>query len=111
MNAPVFRHFDGAAASPLRAMYHEWRQALEAYQALPEDCSDDDEAAAFRLLAGFEEAAASFEPQTLEDMAFKIIIADDHGDMQGNVHQVALVRMAYRIAGVAAPQPREGGDA
>lgn len=111
MSNVLFRRFDDPAASPLRAVYHDWQRAKEAYQALPEDCSDEADEAAFQVLIGFEDLAARFEPHTLEDMAFKVIIADDHGDMQGNVHQVALVKMAYRIAGIAAPHLPKGGDA
>lgn len=49
-----------------------------------------------------EEQAALFEPVTLEDMAFKIIFAEDNSDMDMNIEQ-ALVAMSYRMAGIEPP--------
>ncbi|PZQ49788.1 MAG: hypothetical protein DI556_09975 [Rhodovulum sulfidophilum] len=82
--------------SPLRALYHRWQEAKRVYnEATREDFSSEQEA-----LYTLEEQAAAYIPRTIEDYAFKIIIADDDGDMDMNVHQVALVKQAYELVGI-----------
>lgn len=85
--------------TPLRTLYRDWRAAKEAFCALDDDNGDAKDAACSRLIA-IEEEVAKFAPQTLEDMAFKIIFADDDGDLGMNACQIALAAHAYAIAGV-----------
>lgn len=83
--------------SPLRAMYRRWQEVKAAHRATDDE---DEEDRLFDEMLRLEEQAALFEPVTLEDMAFKIIFADDNGDMTMNIHQPALVVMSYRIVGI-----------
>lgn len=92
-----------ANTSRLRAVYHRWLAAKGAYAALPADCTPEAEALAFREIETLEQQAADFMPRCLEDMAFKIIFADDNGNMSVNPHQKALVSGAYAIAGIKHP--------
>lgn len=89
-----------SAHSSLRALYHDWRAAKDAFCALPPDTDDEAKDAACGRLIAIEEIAAQLAPQTLEDMAFKIIFADDDGDLGMNACQIALAAHAYAIAGV-----------
>lgn len=83
--------------SPLRAMYRRWQEVKAGHRATD---NEDEEDRLFDEMLRLEEEAAMFEPVTLEDMAFKIIFADDNGDMTMNIHQPALVAMSYRIVGI-----------
>lgn len=87
-----------ARPSPLRAMYHEWQAAKNECNATCED--EADWTAAFERMTAIEYEADAFVPQTMEDFAFKVIFADDDGDMSANIHQPRLVQAAYEIAGV-----------
>lgn len=89
-------------------MYNEWQAAKVAYNTSSFDEEDPREVAMFEHLISFEQRAADFVPETLEDMIFKIIFADDNGDMRTNTHQKSLVLEAYRLAGLT---PTDGyGD-
>lgn len=93
-------------ASPLRALYHEWRAIKLAYAQMPDDVSPEEDDRLFGLMVGVEQQAADFTPETLEDLWFKVIFADDDGDMAGNIHQEALVAQAYQAVGIERPQGR-----
>ncbi|KFI27757.1 hypothetical protein CN97_00110 [Haematobacter massiliensis] len=83
--------------SPLRAMYRRWQEVKAGHRATDDE---DEEDRLFDEMLDLEQRAADFEPQTMEDMAFKIVFADDNGDMDMNIHQTALVARAYRIVGI-----------
>lgn len=51
-----------------------------------------------------EQQAADYEVQTMLDLAYKIIFADDDGAMGASVHQQALVARAYAMVGL---EPRD----
>lgn len=91
-----------ALPSPLRAMYHEWQAAKDEYNVECESMEPKEAnlAAAFERMTAMEYEADAFVPQTMEDFAFKVIFADDDGDMSMNIHQPRLVQTAYEIAGV-----------
>ena len=80
--------------SPLRAMYRRWQEVKAGHRATDDEDTED---RLFDEMLALEQRAADFKPVTLEDMAFKIIFADDNGDMTMNIHQPALVAMSYRI--------------
>lgn len=90
----------GLLSKPLRAIYHDWQNAKSAYNALPDDCDDETDATAFSRITAMAQIAAQAEPQTVEDLAFKIIFADDNGDMSMNIDQKALAVSAYALAGI-----------
>ena len=83
--------------SPLRAMYRRWQEVKAGHRATDDE---DEEDRLFDEMLDLEQRAADFEPQTMEDMAFKIVFADDNGDM--NIEQ-ALVAMSYRMLGIEPP--------
>ncbi len=91
--------------SPLRALYHEWQDAKRTYNEGPIGTTEAE--ACFRDLCDCDRRAAAFVPLTVEDFAFKVIFADDDGDMNGTPEQVALVAMAYQIVGLT---PRQSLD-
>lgn len=84
--------------SPLRALYDQWQGIKDAYSALPSDCDEETDDRLFMRMREMEQQAADFEPQTMEDLIFKIIFADDNGDMDMNIHQEALAARAYAMA-------------
>lgn len=84
----------------LRAIHAEWRAAKDAYNALPDDCDAATDAAAFRRITAASDSAMQWKPLSVQDMALKIIIADDGGDMKANVDQEALAETAYELAGI-----------
>ncbi|MFV0303429.1 MAG: hypothetical protein ACK5IP_21600 [Paracoccus sp. (in: a-proteobacteria)] len=90
--------------SPLRALYHEWQAVKDALNASGPGHGEEAEKALFRQLIGIEQQASDFTPRTVEDLAFKIVFADDDGDMERTVYQEALAKSAYAIAGL---QPRD----
>ncbi|MFV0303061.1 MAG: twin-arginine translocation signal domain-containing protein [Paracoccus sp. (in: a-proteobacteria)] len=74
------------AESPLRVLYRQWQAAKNELNA---DCPDRGEAREDMLrrqLRDAEQQAADFAPRTMEDLAFKIIFADDNGDMDRTPH-------------------------
>jgi hypothetical protein len=89
------------AKTKVRELYEEWL-SLNDKLAADEEAPDYDENFA-RLCAVMDEAMAA-RPQSVADMALKILIADDRGDMSANTWQVALARQAHELAGVPAPQ-------
>ena len=86
--------------SPLRSLYHEWQAAKLAYNTSGLDEHHPDEKRMFAAIVDREDAAAAFIPATLEDMAFKIIFADDNGLMNESPAQFALIRLAYGMVGI-----------
>ena len=90
-----------AARTKVCELFDEW-SALNKKLAADEEAPDYDENFA-RLCAVMDEAMA-VQPQSVADMALKILIADDRGDMSANTWQVALVREAHELAGVPSPQ-------
>lgn len=91
-----------ARPSPLRAMYHEWQAAKNECNAECEsmEANEANWTAAFERMTAIEYEAAAFVPQTMEDFAFKVIFADDDGDMSVNIQQPRLAQTAYEIAGI-----------
>ncbi|MDO5643447.1 MAG: hypothetical protein Q4G26_13815 [Paracoccus sp. (in: a-proteobacteria)] len=87
--------------SSLRALYDQWQRVRAAYDSLPDGC-DVAENLLWVQLQEIEQYAENYVPQTMEDLVFKIIFADDGGDMSMNPHQVALARCAYAMAGMEA---------
>lgn len=80
----------------MRTLHQWWQAAKNAYDAC--DLADDDPAiiAIAHHITMLEELADSFVPKTIEDWAFKIIIADDDGQMP----RPNLVRMAFAQVGI-----------
>lgn len=86
----------------LRTLYDEWQKAKTTFNT--DDRYQTENEAGQDLLCRveeIEEAAASRMPQNIEDFAWKIIFADDDGEMNQNVRQHELVDMAYAIVGQA----------
>ena len=89
-----------ARPSPLRAVFHSWQRAKAEYNS-PDLIEDSAEAVAiFDRILRLEAVAAEFEPVTLEDFAFKVIIADDDGDMCATRTLSGLALLAYRLTGI-----------
>lgn len=88
--------------SIFRDTYRAWEEARHAYDSCPGDLDGDDAKVAYARLISIEDAMSALRPSTLEDFAYKILVADNGGDMDTNVHQVALVEEARRLTGVAA---------
>lgn len=67
-----------------------------------DDRGIDEQAAAehYRLCIDAEEAIVAAECTCLTDMALKLVVADDNGDMVGGHAQTELVAEAYRMTGV-----------
>lgn len=86
-----------ATESPLLDLYHRWQAIKDEYNRLPDDADDEP---VYDKMIELEREAAAFKPQTVEDFAFKIIFADDNGDMRMNTAQGALAEMAYQIVGI-----------
>ena len=86
--------------SPLRALYYRWQGIKAEYSALPTDCDEETDACLYRQMVEVEHQAADYAPQSMEDLAFKIIFADDDGDMDMNIHQTALAARAYALVGI-----------
>lgn len=84
--------------SPLRQLYFQWQEAKAASTAA-DDLEDGHSLIA--AIIDVEQKAADFTPHTPEDWAFKIIFADDNGDMDMNIHQVALTARAYEFCRIA----------
>lgn len=63
--------------------------------------SSDWDDATYQRICAIEQAVEDTAPETLEDMALKIVVADCDGDMTLTLHQVALVREAKQIAGLS----------
>ena len=94
------------SASPLRALYFEWRAIKLAYAQMPEDVTPEEDDRLFGLMCAAERKAAEAIPDTLEDLWIKIAFADDDGAMAGNIHQETLVAQAYEAAGLDRPRGR-----
>lgn len=82
---------------PLVAIYHRWLDAKDEYNRSDLEPDDPGELELFEAIIRCEEAAADFIPQTIQDYALKIVMADDFGCMRGNPAQLALVRQAREI--------------
>jgi len=88
--------------SPLRALYHEWQQAKQVFARRDLEDGSPEERALFDAVYRMEARAAAYEPETVEDLWFKILFADDDGDMSVNIDQEALVAMAHKMTAVPA---------
>lgn len=86
--------------SPLRALYHQWQRVKDACSTLAPDAGERAKEALFAQVYAIEQQSADFEPQTMQDLAFKIIFADDNGAMAMSDHQQALVARAYAMVGL-----------
>ena len=87
----------------LRYADHDTRATAKGPKAGHRATDNEDEGdKLFDEMLRLEEQAALFEPVTLEDMAFKIIFAEDNSDMDMNIEQ-ALVAMSYRMVGIEPP--------
>ncbi|AVO36546.2 hypothetical protein [Pukyongiella litopenaei] len=84
----------------LRELHHQWRIARDTYNESAALDGTPEGAALFDRILELEQQAADYEPQSVEDFAFKIIIADCDGDMNVTDCQVELANMAYRVAGI-----------
>lgn len=91
---------EGTRQSPLRELFHRWQTQVAKFLNLPGDCDEAVSAAIFKEIQLLQKQAADFEPRTMEDLTFKIIFADDNGDMDRNTHQEALAARAYAMAGI-----------
>lgn len=94
--------------SPLRALYYRWQAVKAEHRALMDEDGSEAEQAVFNEMLRLEQEAADFDPLTMEDLAFKIIFADDDGDMDGSPHQGALAAQAYAMVGIV-PRLQERG--
>lgn len=88
--------------SPLRALYHEWQEAKAHLSRADLVEGSPEEDALFDIVTGCSDRAAAYEPETVEDLWFKILFADDDGDMSVNIDQEALVAMAHKMTGIPA---------
>lgn len=90
-----------APISPMRALYHQWRAAIDAYNNHPDSVGETDEGTRmYHRIRELEDRASAYDPKTVDDLALMIVIADDGGDMDMTVNQDALAETAYRITGV-----------
>ena len=94
---------EAAKSSPLRELFHQWQEAKDTYSDLPDEASKELHENIFQEIVRLEQAAEDFEPATIEDLAFKIIFADDNGDMTCNIHAEALASKAYAMVGILQP--------
>lgn len=101
LTAPALAVPATAAASPFPAIYRDWREAKRQFSELPLDVAEEVEDEFFRRILEIEQVAADYQPTTIEDLAWKIVFADDDGDMKGNVHQASLAREAAALVGVS----------
>jgi|GEM_PF-3468227 len=92
---PALARAEGA--SPMRAIYDRWLNALAACNASPYPDHSPRYLVLSRRLAMIEDAAAAFVPATAEDFALKLIMADAGDD----AHQRALLDMARHVAAVS----------
>lgn len=99
-----------SAESPLRSLYHQWQAAKQAFNTSGLDQKDPQESKLFNAILDCEDEAAALTPQSIEDYAFKIIFADDDGDMSMNVAQRALVAQAYALVGITPRFPAGVAD-
>ncbi|AMN54607.1 hypothetical protein ACP90_21880 [Labrenzia sp. CP4] len=91
---------NSAGQSQLRELFHRWRTQEEKLRNLHDDCDDAVRETISEEIELLQQQAADFEPCTMEDLTFKIIFADDNGDMDRNTHQEALATRAYAMAGI-----------
>jgi hypothetical protein len=84
--------------SEIVELYLVWRETRDQYNAA--DMESDEARSIFSAHLKAEAAIFEAAPASIEDMAIKIIVADDNGDMSMSLTMRALVREAYRIAGV-----------
>ena len=83
----------------MRDLYLRWIEAKKKFNQTTEGTDEDE--AALDALAEVETDIQLFEPKTLSDMAWKVIVADDHGDLSATPHQISLVETAYSIVGMS----------
>lgn len=93
---------ESRGSSPLWEMYDQWNAACDAANAF----SGGDRAVAQRLyesIVAVEDAISAAPSRTLQCFLIKVIVADDHGDMRGNIGQARLAVEAYSLLGLHDP--------
>jgi hypothetical protein len=83
--------------SPLRALHAAWLAAIAASEALPPGSDESLADAAYALVVRVEREIAAIVPETAEDFAIKIVVADVE---PADFHAAALLRMARYVAGL-----------
>lgn len=96
IDAPKFGVVD-FDESPLRALYRQWQAVKDDLNAYAPDRSEDAQDALYGLMMDLQQQATDFTPRTMEDLAFKIVFADDDGDMDRSIHHEALAVQAHAM--------------
>ena len=81
-----------------RGLYLAWQTAVDAYNRHPGNDNDGEARTLYRRIGDLEAFAAQRPVETLEGLAFKVLIADDRGDLDNTPSQRALVDEAQAIA-------------
>ena len=88
------------APTPIHAMYLRWMDCRNRY-----NDNDGEPDSLFDELIDLERKILAIRPTTFEDYAFKILVADNDGDMNTNTFQVGMVEEAKAVvAGVPTGQ-------
>lgn len=96
----------GGRPSPLRALYKEWQALKDDYDTSPIGRDEATLDKLFDQILKIERQAADFVPKTTEDLAFKVVFADDDGNMTMNRQQEALAECCYALTGIEPRQAR-----
>lgn len=92
-----------AAKSPFRRLWHEHRVAVEAFNASPVPGGHPELMALRDRSLALEEQAAQTRPQSLEDLAWLVLFADDDGAFEGaSVCADPLLAFCRSVVGAAA---------
>lgn len=89
-----------ATESPLWPVFDRWMK-LRDFLNSPITFEGPEFDAAYQEMLRCEEIASCYTPVTLACLQLKIIFADEDGDMSSSIHQVRLVRNAYKAIGSA----------
>lgn len=87
--------------SSLPAMFREWQELTDRLNAM-EDGPESN--VVFEQLTRTMDSIIAATPRSIHDMALKILVADDRGDMNMNAWQEALVRQAKELIGFPVDQ-------
>lgn len=86
-----------AHSSALRRIYDDWADAHEGLSVLPLSAPDEECEPFYDRIYSAEDRATKCEAATLEDLAYRILLADGGGGLNNTAAEVALVEQARRI--------------
>lgn len=91
----------GNTASCIPAMFQEWQELTDRLNAMGDGPESN---IVFKRLTATMDNIIAATPRSAHDMALKILVADDRGDMNMNAWQEALVRQAKELIGFPVDQ-------